>query len=305
MVRVPECRRIDLEAELQPGRLVLLDSGMHQPVQHYAHLVANLGSFAHRRTVEILSWGSKAAEISHHQRHDSHHRDMNKLPRYAEPSGSYGIVHRKVFERDGERVSELEKYSTKGVVEKVNPDFAAEIEASIEGNLKTLVELENRKGIEAEMERALVESIDIGIAAVECAKAAGREVPVFVIDVMMDDDSPAIRDALTRLKTAGAPILLVYVVCRPCPMSDMPSDLHMIERIQLKSRFADEVMLSTDERVVIAGMNESWNIDKPRWVDRDVSSARCSPLPSITKSKGRLPDGKDKGLPPPYRGMEA
>jgi hypothetical protein len=95
---------------------------------------------------------------------------------------------------------------------------------------------------------------------------------------MKGDDSPAIRDALKRLKDAGAPVLVVYTVSSPCPMADLPSDLHMIERYQLKSHFEDEVMLSTEERVVIAGMNEHWKIERPRWVHPDANS---TPLQSV------------------------
>jgi hypothetical protein len=54
----------------------------------------------------------------------------------------------------------------------------------------------------------------------------------------------------------------------------------MIERYQLKSHFEDEVMLSTEERVVIAGMNEHWKIERPRWVHPD---ANITPLQSVAQ----------------------
>lgn len=280
MVRAPECRRLDLEAELRPGRLILLDSGMHQPIRHYASFMPNLGTLAHRRTVEIRSWGFLTSWKAHRARQDRRHRERGYKPYYPEVSGDYGLVERKVFERDGERVSQFEMYSTENrPVEKLNSTFAAELQSSIETNLKTLVSLEhcmNRD--EGDMESALVESINIGIAAVEQAKDEGLELPVFFIDVMKGDDSPAIREALKRLKDAGAPILVVYTVSSPCPMTDLPSDLHMIERYQLKSQFEDEVMLSTEERVVIAGMNEHWKIERPRWVHPDANS---TPLQSV------------------------
>jgi hypothetical protein len=260
MVRAPECRRLDLEAELRPGRLILLDSGMHQPIRHYASFMPNLGTLAHRRTVEIRSWGFLTSWKAHRARQDRRHRERGYKPYYPEVSGDYGLVERKVFERDGERVSQFEMYSTENrPVEKLNSTFAAELQSSIETNLKTLVSLEhcmNRD--EGDMESALVESINIGIAAVEQAKDEGLEL----------------------LKDAGAPILVVYTVSSPCPMTDLPSDLHMIERYQLKSQFEDEVMLSTEERVVIVGMNEHWKIERPRWVHPD---ANITPLQSVAQ----------------------
>ncbi|MNU36358.1 hypothetical protein D3C71_249730 [compost metagenome] len=269
MVRVPEFRRLDLEAELQPGRLILLDSGIHQPVRYYASYMPNLGALAHRPTVEIRSWNFHASHRSHRARQDVRHRERGYKPCYPEVSGNYAVVYRKVFERDGERLDPFELLRLTGNIpaETLNPTFAAELEASIDANLKTLVSLEhcmNRD--EDDMEFALVESIDIGIAAVKKARAEGREVPVFIVDLMKEDDSVAIRDALQRLKHAGAAVLVVYTVSSPCPMTDLPSDLHLIERYELKTRLAEEVMLSTEERVVIVGMNEHWEIERPRWM---------------------------------------
>jgi hypothetical protein len=270
-VKVQGRRALDLEGELRPGRLLLLDSGMHQPVQYHARIMTNLGSLADKRTVEIRSWGFDSSRISHYERHDRRHRENNRKPHYPNPSGEFGIVYRKVFERDGALVDAIERYSLENrPAEKVNPVFAAELAESIEAKLKTLVSLEhclNRDG--GDMESALVESIDIGIAAVRRAAAEAREAPIFIVDVMKEDDSPAIRDALARLKEAGAAILVVYTVSSPCPMTDMPSDLHMIERYPLKTRFEDELVLATEEIVVIARMDEVWKIDRNRWIKRD------------------------------------
>lgn len=282
MVKLPQCRRVDLEVELQPGRLILLDSGMHQPIREYASYMANLGTLAHRRTVEIRSWGYSSSRSAYRERYAKDYK--TPLLHYAAPSGSYSVVDRKIFELDGKRVSEFDPYDSRNpAVERVNPAFAQELEASITTDLKTLVSLYycmNRDP--GDMEAALVESIDIGIAAVEKSKAEGREIPVFIIDVMKGDDSPAIRDALKRLKDAGAPVLVVYTVSRPCPMTDLPSDLHMIERYELKTRFDDEVMLSTGEIVVIA---EYWTTDipqkgrRPRWWPDD----KIGPLQTVSQ----------------------
>jgi hypothetical protein len=122
-------------------------------------------------------------------------------------------------------------------------------------------------------------------AAARETRAGNARAHIYIIEVLSEYfDREDVTAALLALRDAGAAVLYLRRVSSPSPTYDLPADLHIIERYPLKNEYDDEVVLITEERVVVKA--PIWGSRRPEWFKNPMDSKT---MPTVAEyNTGRL-----------------
>jgi hypothetical protein len=275
-------RRIDVAEELKPGRLVFADVGRHQPVQEYLYRMAWWDPVLSLQPTVELKFTTCTDTLATYGRR----RTEGKLDHL--PPEQVAMLR-----RDCDVVHEGGQSYSYDEASRAVP-FEERFSRAITTCSKTIVDLEYVWGWDdAEMERLRpfnqIEAADYLVSALTAAareiRAGNAKALTYIIEVLSGEfDREDIKSALLSLRDAGAAVLFIRRVDSPSPTYDLPADLHIIERYPLKNQYADEVVLITEERVVIEGL--IYDRRRPEWL-RNVSDSKV--MPTVAEyNTGRL-----------------
>lgn len=278
-------RRIDLAEELRPGRLVFADVGRHQPVQEYLYRIAWWDPIISLRPTVELKFETTTDTLATYGRW-RHEGKLDHLPesQVALLQRDCNLVH-----AGGQSYSSDE--------ESGSVPFSDRFEMAITTCSKTIVDMGRVWGYEDERERLkavnAIDEADLLVAILQVAERAVRsgtaKAHTFIVEALSGQvDRRDVTAALLALRDAGAAVLFIRRATAPMPTYDMPADLHMIERYPLKNDYGDELVLVTEERVVVAGTYPSHK--RPEWVSRAMAKRLSrKAMPTVEEyNKGKL-----------------
>lgn len=258
-------RRIDIADELRPGKLIFADVGRHQPVQEYLYRMAWWDPVVSRLPTVELKFSTCTDTLATYGRWRAEGK-LEHLPReqVALIGRACNLEH-----AGGQSFSRNEA--------SMAVPFEERFADAIRTCSKTIVDIDYVWGWDdEEMERLRpfnqIQAADILVTALKAAereiRAGSAKAQIYIIEVLSGEfDREDVTSALLSLRDAGAAILFIRRVGSPSPTYDLPADLHIIERYPLKnSWYADEVVLITEERVVIKGL--VYDARRPEWVRR-------------------------------------
>lgn len=195
---------LDIIKELSAGKLILVDSGIHSPVQYKLREITHWDELLEKKTVEIRSWSS--------------------------PFGGHPNW-RRVYDGDlSGRINLFGEYTFPDAMEDStglgNNLFHGFKEAVVSG-MKTTFKA--RYHNEEEIPR--IEGVlDAAIDAVKSLSASNDSLPLFMIELGIMYDTPHIRSLIYGLHSLGAGVVVVRLIDHPAPISDMEADIHIVER---------------------------------------------------------------------------
>jgi len=232
IVRAPEAKMIDIREELANGKSILLDSGIHSPMQDHIRRICTWAEYVDEPTVEF--WTS-LFPIEMYHRHESGRFNLNRNDWTL--SGD-SIVHTPI------------KYDDNYKKFKVSKQIET-IVAAMRAGKKTIVQLDGPPTIYKyrDAERVLQ-------AIVETAESLWfeeRRMPVFMIQILQRHENEYIHELIQRLQQI-APTVVIKLVETPMPTTSLTADIHIVERTDFQKylRSEAEVLLANNQRAVIA-----------------------------------------------------
>lgn len=268
---------LDIIKELNAGKLVLVDSGMHNPMQRWVRNIAIWDQFLETRSFEIRTWSTAFSEYFNHDRREEFvGKDRLLRPEKVRFVGPFV----RNYNPDGIDIV----YDLKDV-----GAHAEEVHASLLSTLKTVVHFQNNW----EDEVVLLEGIlrQVILTSRELA-ARGEDLPLCMIEINSKYDTDVVRGLIHELHQVGNRVVVVRQVFRPEPTCDFKADIHIVERSPFLDylRGDDEVLLRSGTPVLLAPFY--WLPTESVWKKRN---SRPRVLPSIDEyNAGRIdPFGPD------------
>ena len=202
---------LDVLEALTQGKFILVDSGIHSPVQRWLREITLWNEFIDHKTVEIRSWssflGGHPNRMKFFTKQDVGTHRQSNLVRF------FGNSHYPEF---NEKLTGQDKDA-----------LAQQVANSIKSVLKTVVSFRYHE--EAEIER--IEGVlQTSIMTLQSMILNKEKLPLFMIEIGIMYDRPAIRSLIEEIHQLGAMVVVVRLVNSPTPISDMASDIHIIER---------------------------------------------------------------------------
>lgn len=257
---------LDIVEEVNSGKLILVDSGVHSPLQYWLKEIPMWDEFFDQKTVEIRSWSSTYSQ----------HPNFKKL----------------ISSRDGELTIRADKMIYLDSYEIPQPIFGSDyirdgnlakrLADSIQSVDKTVIRFEYNK----EQEIAKIESIlHTCIDTVQGLIHLGDDLPLFLIEIGDRYDTPTIQRLIHDLHDLGPSIVVIRLVTSPRPISAMDADIHIIERTPfLDYLHADsEALLKSGEYVtvtpypVVLNKNFAWGNKKRQRPSPSIDEYNADP----------------------------
>jgi hypothetical protein len=221
---------LDLVKELEAGKLILVDSGIHSPVQYWVREIAMWDQFVDQKTVEIRSWTSGFSSHPNF-RHFIETHDGECQVR-ADCIRFLGDI-------------EMPVPTTRGSVS-LGENLVKQVRTSIQSMKKTVVKF--RYHDEKEIVR-IEDVLQTSIETVRSLADLGEALPLFLVEIGVLYDTPHIRSLIRELHGLGARVVVVRLVDTPTSISDMDADVHILERTPFLPYLRDdsEVILGSGE----------------------------------------------------------
>lgn len=240
-------RTLNIVDELAAGKLILVDSGIHSPVQRWMREIAMWDQFLNRKTVEIRSWSEWW----------SSHPNFKKFLRR---ENDVDVIRAELISYLGLVANPSAIWDWPSSVVEASADA---VQRSILSTRKTVMKFRYH----AEEEISQIEQVlSISIEVARSLAQSGDEVPLFMIEIGSLYDTARIRSLIHELHDTGAQIVVIRLVDWPTSTSDMKADIHIIERTPFLDYLYDEseVLMRTGEYASLAPFYKTTK--RPGWL---------------------------------------
>jgi hypothetical protein len=244
---------MDVVKELSAGKLIFVDADIHSPVQRWMREISFWDEFINEKAVEIRAWSSLLGYY--------HNRET--------------FIRNLASARD-DRLKLFGKRSYQDFSEEITDetDFVRQVALSMDTVLKTVIEVDDRH------EDGVKKVRNILIAAIAVVKekvVKNEQLPLFMIELMFAINDESVRALIRQLHDLGARIVVIRLVGWPTTISDMPADIHIVERTPFLSYLRNEAEVLLRDGTYATVHPFFRESPKGRWGKKD----RLRPVPSF------------------------
>lgn len=250
---------LNLIQELDSGKLILVDAGIHSPVQRRVREITLWDEFVEEKTVEIRCWSSFFSAHPNRMKFIDHDYDGERKF-HTDNVRFFGNTH---YPDYNEKIADGDL-----------PGFVEQIKASIKSTCKTVISI--RYHCESEIVK-IEEILKGAISVVQSMTAQKETLPLFMIELSIMYDIPRIQSLIKDLHALGPKVVVVRLVDTPTPTSNMNADIHIVERSPFLEYLNQEaeVLLKSGTYATVTPFYQPPL--RRRWVSKEFTR----PIPSI------------------------
>ncbi len=257
LVRAPEARKLDIFAELANGKSILLDSGLHSPMQDYIRRICASAEYIDKPTIEL--WHSLFPVEAYLQ-----HAGRFKLSKDRTLSGD-NLIHA------SNKIGKWHDHTEKSKIRNLRKQIET-IKSAMRSEKKTIAQIDSMR-----YEERVIEAI---VETAEELWVKEHNMPLFVIQFLQRYKNEYVFELIKRLQQI-APTVIIRVVEAPMPITpSLTADIHIVERTDFQKylRSDAEVLLANNQRAVITSHHEAREFTK--W---DYKSYKFEDTPTVAE----------------------